>query len=96
MKKPLIAAGVVAFLIAGPASADCVIGAKSKTQYQVLDSHTIMLSGGYGGQIILKSFQFFQPSSQVSVLKDSFCDFDNAVLYIDGEPVDIQQVKNID
>jgi len=95
MKKRIVAAGMAAFLIAGPAAADCVIGAKSKTQYQVLDSHTIMLSGGYGGQIILKSFQFFQPSSQVAVLKDSFCDFENAVLYIDGEPVDIQQVKSI-
>lgn len=87
---------MAAFLIASSAHAECVIGAKSKTQFQVLDSHTIMLSGGYGGQIILKSFQFFNSSSQVTILKDSFCDFEDAVLYIDGEPVDVQQVKKID
>ncbi|MGQ7939142.1 hypothetical protein [Paraburkholderia sp. D1E] len=78
-----------------PAYADCVIGAKGATKYQVLDNHTILLSGGISGSILIKSFTFFTSSSQVAVLKDDFCDFEDAVLYVDGETVDAQQVKQI-
>lgn len=82
-------------LCATAAHADCVIGAKSETSFRVLDSNTILLSGGYSGGILIKSFSFFYPTSTVSVLKDDFCDFDSDVLYVDGETVDVQQVKSI-
>jgi len=84
----------IALLAFTNACADCVVGAKSKTHYQVLDTHTILLSGG-GNHILIKSFSFFYSSSQVSVLKDNFCDFEIAVLYVDGQVVDVQQVKSI-
>jgi hypothetical protein len=77
------------------AVADCILNAKSKTTYEVLDSHTILLKGGIGNAILVKSFAFFHSSSQVTVLKDSFCDFESAVLYVDGEVVDAQQVKGL-
>jgi hypothetical protein len=80
---------------AGPSLADCILNAKSKTSYVVLDSHTIILKGGIGKDILIKSFAFFYSSSEVSVLKDSFCDYESAVIYADGEVVDAQQVKGL-
>ena len=75
--------------------ADCVYGAKDKTSFQVLDSTTLMLKGGYGSNIIIKTYAYFYSSSDVKVLKDSFCSYENAVLYIDGEVVDAQQVTQL-
>lgn len=77
------------------AYADCVINAQMKQSYVVLDTHTIMLKGGVGNDIIIKTFAFINSSSQVTVLKDSFCSYENAVLYINGEVVDAQQVTNV-
>lgn len=96
MKRMLSLVGVL-LLFAAPfhAQADCVLSAKSATSYQLLDNHTILLSGGIAGSILIKSFAFFSPGSQVTVLKDNFCDFENAVLYVNGETVDAQQVKQI-
>jgi hypothetical protein len=85
---------LIAFtLLGGQAMADCVVGAKMALSYTVLDSHTIVLKVGNG--ILIKSFHFFNSASQVSVLKDSFCDYESAVLYVDGEVVDVQQVKRL-
>lgn len=81
--------------IANAASADCVIDAKSKTSFVVLDSNTLLLKGGIGSDILIKSFQFFYPSSNVTVLKDSFCDFATDVLYVDGQLVSVQAVKQL-
>jgi hypothetical protein len=77
------------------ATGDCILNAKSKTSYVILDSHTILLKGGIGNDILIKSFAFFNTASQVTVLKDSFCDFETAVLYVDGQTVDAQQVKGL-
>jgi hypothetical protein len=71
-----------------------VVGAKLATSYVVLDSHTIILKGS-GNGILIKSFSFFNTASNGSILKDSFCDFESAVLYVDGEVVDVQQVKKL-
>ena len=78
------------------AMADCVYGAKSKTRFQALDSNTILLTGGYGGAIVVKIYCCVHSSSDVTVLKDDFCTYDSAVLYIDGEVVDVRDVKKID
>jgi hypothetical protein len=71
------------------------LNAKSKTAYVVLDEHTILLKGGIGKDILVKSFAFFYSTSRVMVLKDDVCDFEDAVLYVDDEVVDAQQVKNL-
>lgn len=75
--------------------ADCVYGAKSKTQYVILDSHTVLLKGGTGGDILIKSFSFFYKGVQLTILKDSFCSYESAVLYVNGEVVDVTQVKKL-
>lgn len=74
--------------------AECVLNAKSKVSFQVIDSHTIMLTGGLGKGIIIKTFAFLTSVSKVTVLKDDFCDYESAVLYVDGEVIDVQQVKS--
>lgn len=81
--------------LSSTASAGCILNAKSKTSYVVLDSHTILLKGGIGNDILIKSFAFFYSTSQVSVLKDNFCDYESSVLYVDGQVVDVQQVKSL-
>ena len=79
----------------GNVLADCVYGAKSKTQYVVLDSHTILLKGGIGSDILIKSLSFFSKNSELTILKDSFCSYDTAVLYVNGEVVDVSVVKKL-
>jgi hypothetical protein len=73
------------------AYAGCAYNAKMSNQFKVLDNHTILLSGS-GRDILIKSFTFFNFTSQVTILKDNFCDFESNVLYVDGQTVDIQQV----
>ena len=93
-----IAAGIVAVAIAAVAfnaNADCVYGAKEKTSFVVLDSHTIILKGGYGNDILIKTYSFINSYSSITVLKDSFCSYDSAVLYVDNETVDVNQVTKI-
>jgi hypothetical protein len=88
-------AALSALFITKPATADCVLNARSKTSFVVLDIHTIFLKGGLGGAILLKSFGFFYPGSNVTVLKDTFCDFEDGVLYVDGELFDAREVKQV-
>jgi hypothetical protein len=87
----------ISFLLSTtPLLADCVYGAKSKSHFQILDGDTIMLTGGYGGQIIIKIFCCVYQSSNVTVLNDDFCSYESSVLYIDGEVIDARDVKKID
>ena len=81
--------------LSAPSFADCVYGAKNKTKVTVLDSHTIILQGGAGPDIIIKTFAFIARASSITVLKDSFCSYDSAVLYVDGEVVDVNQVTKV-
>lgn len=76
--------------------ADCVYGAKDKTSFTVLDNHTVILQGGYGPDIVIKTYAFIYSSSDITVLKDDFCSYDSAVLYIDGEVADANQVTKVD
>ncbi len=34
-------------------------------------------------------------SSDIQILKDDFCDYESAVMYIDGEVCDANQVKKL-
>ena len=74
--------------------ADCVYGAKGSTSFKVLDSNTIILQGYKN--ILVKTSCFISSTSEVSILKDDFCDYDSNVLYIDGEACDVNQVRNLD
>ena len=93
--KKIIGSLLIASLLMTSIQADCVYGAKDKTSFQVLDGNTLMLTGGYGSNIIIKTYSYFYSSSDVRVLKDSFCSYESAVLYIDGEVVDAQQVTKL-
>jgi len=84
---------LAAFFVSSYSFAGCVFGAKDKTSYVVLDNHTLILKGGYGRDILIKSFSFFYTTSEVTVLKDSFCSYDNSVLYVNGELVDANSVE---
>jgi hypothetical protein len=75
--------------------ADCVYGAKDKTSYVVLDTHTILLKGGYGSDIVIKTYCFIYRTSDITVLKDDFCSYEDSVLYIDEEVCDANQVTKI-
>jgi hypothetical protein len=77
------------------ASADCVVNAKAKLRFQVLDSHTILFTGGGGSDFIVKTFAFVTRGSDIRILKDDFCSHDSAVLYIDGEVADARQVTKL-
>jgi hypothetical protein len=73
--------------------AECVAGTKSKTTFRVIDGHNILLSGGYGPEIFIKTFDYFNQYSRVEILMDSFCDYQTGVLYIDGRIVNVNEVK---
>lgn len=75
------------------AYADCVYGAKSKNKFIVLDSHTVILKGGFGKDILIKTFAFIYGSSSLTILKDDFCSYESAVLYVDGQIADVNEVK---
>ncbi|QFR42875.1 hypothetical protein [Sulfurimonas xiamenensis] len=82
-------------LVFGQLGADCVYGAKDKTNFVVLDSNSIVLKGGYGSDILIKTYCYIYSSSDVQILKDDFCDYESAIMYIDGEVCDANQVKKI-
>lgn len=91
--RNFIVAAICAF--SASANADCVVGASMTNSFRVLDSHTIILYSGSTPKILIKTFTFLYSTSSVSVLKDSFCDFESAVLFADGQVVDAQQVKRL-
>ena len=76
-------------------NADCVYGAKDKTSFVILDTNSIVLKGGYGSNILIKTYCYMYSSSNIQVLKDDFCDYESAVIYVDGEVCDANQVKSL-
>lgn len=93
--KKLFCLSVAFFALANVASADCVNNVKSSTSFQMLDPNTILLRGNGSSGVIVKTFSFIYTPSDVQVLKDDFCDYEDAVLYIDGEVIDAQAVKSL-
>ena len=77
------------------AFSDCIFGAKNKTSFEILSSNSLLLTGGIGSNILIKTFCFTNSFSNISVLKDSFCSYESSVLYIDDEVCDVNEVKNI-
>jgi len=74
--------------------ADCVFGAKDSINFIVLDSHTIVLKGGYS-PILIRTYCYVSSYSEVTVLKDDFCSYEDSVLYVDGEVCDVNEVKEL-
>lgn len=95
MTKKIFCLFQVFLVMANVAAADCVYDVKSSTSFQMLDPNTILLRGGGSGGVIVKTFSFIYTPSDVQVLKDDFCDYEDAVLYIDGEVIDAQAVKSL-
>ena len=97
MKKYFITSVVIIFLtfLQQISWGDCVYGAKLATSFTVLDSNTLILKGPYL-KILVKTDCLVSSLSNVSILKDSFCDYEDAVLYIDGEVCGVSLVKNLE
>lgn len=93
--RGLIYGAAMAIAMPNAALADCVFNAKTSTSYTVIDSKTIVLQGGASGPIMIKLYCCVYPSSRLMVLKDSFCSYEDAVLYIDGKPVAVIDVKRL-
>lgn len=95
MNKLSIAIAAALVLASSVARADCAISASTATHVQVIDQHILVLWGGAAGAIMIKSFEFFYPTSQIGVLKDSFCDFATDVIALDGRSINVQEVKQV-
>lgn len=74
-------------------SADCVEGALTKSKFNRMNNHTIALTGGYGEAIVIRTSCRINRKSTISILKDSFCNDDKAVLHIDGKDCDAEKVS---
>ena len=95
MRKTIVAAGLALTLMGPQAFADCVVGASLSTRYKTIDSSTILLMGIAGPKVLAKIDCCLYPGARVTVLKDMFCDYEDAVFLIDGRPVDVHSVKNL-
>lgn len=76
-------------------NADCVYGMKDKSSFIVLDNHSVILKGRFGSDILIKTYCYISSSSSIQILKDDFCDYESAVMYIDNEACDVNQVKKL-
>lgn len=94
--KAISLSSLFILLISNLAVADCVFNAQGKTRFSRLDSHTIILSGGAGRDIMLKTFCFIYRTSEVQVLQDSFCSYASDVLYIDGNVCGVNKINWLD
>ena len=74
-------------------SADCVYDAKSYKNYKIIDENTIVLQEGNGKNILIQSYCYFYMGSELIILKDDFCDFEQDVLSVDGEVCEVKKVK---
>jgi hypothetical protein len=91
-----IATLLAALALTITAHADCVHSARSYMGFRVTASDTLILTNGPGPDIQIKVWGvFISSTSRVRVLKDNFCSYAKAVLLIDGEIVDVREVKNI-
>jgi hypothetical protein len=92
----LVAAVLILLALTHGAIAGCVYGAEAKSQFVQLDSHTIILKGGFGRDILIKTFAFLNRFSSITVLKDSLCSYESNVLYVDGNLAGVNQVEFLD
>ena len=92
--KVMSVLAIATALFARPAMADCVVGASMAGSFQIIDSSTILLDGP--SRILIKTYCYcFYARTRVQVLKDSFCDYQRAVLLVGDKVVDAQEVKGL-
>ncbi len=90
--KFLLALAVM--LLSFSSIADCVWSATASYSYKVINGSTLVLILGDDGNILIKSDSiFFTSGQQISVLKDAFCDYEQSVLRVDGQVVDVAEVR---
>ncbi len=62
--------------------------------FSILDSSTIILNST--SKILIKTYCYcFFAGTNVTILKDAFCSYEGAVLYVNGTMVDAQEVKRL-
>jgi hypothetical protein len=94
--KTLITSILAALVLTLTAHADCVHSARSYLSFRVVASDTLILTQGVGPDIQIQVWGvWLTNTASVRVLRDSFCSFDEAVLFINGEIVDVREVKNL-
>lgn len=64
------------------------------TSYKLLNANTILLTNG-SQSIIVKTFQFMYAPANVTILKDSFCDYSQSVLLFGDQVINANEVKDI-
>jgi len=75
------------------ANADCISGAKNKTEFKLrFNTGDILLTGGIGDDIYVTTYSLISPNSSLSVVEDSFCSFDNNAIRVDGRLISITSV----
>ncbi|AOI92086.1 hypothetical protein [Burkholderia pseudomultivorans] len=84
-----------AMLIANTASAECVVSQSTATHVQVIDSGTLLIYGGAAGHTMMRSLTPLLPGGQFAIGKDSFCDFDSSALFMNGQPILIQEIRHL-
>jgi hypothetical protein len=81
--------------------ADCVRGAKDKTEYKVINTGygaEILFSGGYGADFIIEldGSIYYETLDEIYFIKDDFCDWDSDVIVIDGEVFGVKTVSQLE
>ena len=95
MKKLLLTLALTIGMTSA-AMADCIYDAKSATSYRLINSNTVMFTDAYGNGFIIKTYDYLTSyPSEVYVIKDDFCSYEDDVIVWDGEVIDAQEVTKI-
>ena len=84
--------GIAATVISTSANADCALNAQSRESVTVLDRHTILLSGGRGPDILVRTLAAVNRRAAIAVVRNNFCSFALDVLVVDNEFVGVGRV----
>ncbi len=88
-----IACLLIFSILSSAVSAECVWAAKSAYRYRVIDNNTIILTTGVEKDILIRVNSILVPGQRIAILKDAFCDYEQAVLSVEGELVDAAEVR---
>ncbi len=94
MTKILVVAVSLFLLLPVVCVADCV-WFSSPDRWIYVDSNTLILCDLGKPRALIKIWGRLFSTSSVSILKHEFCSHDSAVLLIDGEPVDVREVRRL-
>lgn len=97
MKKILL---LILILLPITIKADCIWGAKDKTEYKVINTGygaEIYFSGGYGYDFIIEldGAIYYETLDEIYFIKDDFCDWDSDVIVIEGEVFGVKSVSQL-